>query len=124
MIDYLNVPEHLLYQPIEPYSFKVGDRVRVRLNGECVSPPNEEGLALGYPHRHFDGENGRLGTIDAIDSSEFEPNHWNHTHRYSVLFDEPLLLEFLRPRLPSTVEAVAGSATFAACELEPLDGEP
>lgn len=85
----------------EPVTFKVGDRVRVRLSGECTEAPALGCTAqrLGQP-LHEDDENHLTGTIiddDTViaqrlgrDSQvRIAINYYRSIgHTYNVLFDE------------------------------------
>lgn len=110
----------------EPHTFKVGDRVRVRLSGECRQSPAPGCLSdqRGVP-LHMDVDDGLTGVI-VSDETVFEHqdsfvatwmasaslNYYRSIgHPYNVLFDEPYV---------SGVDIAA----YAAIELEPLTEEP
>jgi hypothetical protein len=111
VIDYLNVPTEMLDQPIEPWTPKIGDRVRVVLNGECQfqAHPESHAAASGELRGHFDHEHGRTGTV-------VEPDHdaeffAAQDHHYLVMYDE---------EVPLPDGYVCTGDYYAACELEPL----
>lgn len=110
-IDYLHPPEHLLNAPIEPWDPKIGDRVRVRLNGECQvplwrwSPLGVQSMNETHDHR----EHGQIGTVN-------QHPDWARQavllgHPYAVWFDQPIRIN----------TGLLVGACYAACELEPLD---
>jgi hypothetical protein len=97
----------------EPVTFKVGDRVRVRLSGECQSEPhiNSGAHHWGNP-LHVDSEHRAIGTIELMDKGSAE-YYDSIGHPFTVRFDEPVRITWrpgqLRPR-----------GVFAAAELELL----
>lgn len=95
----------------EPVRFEVGDRVRVRLSGECKIAGEPGGPmatygVVGCP-LEFDGLSGVVADVTGWRGRE--PIQGHHIH---VLFDEAVLWQGHR---------VKGDI-FAACELIPLDG--
>ncbi len=94
-----------------PWQPKVGDRVRVRLSGECrieclpLSPQGMAGL-LGHPNT----VNGQVGTIIAGELAYYV----HRGHPYKVQFDDPF--QWNGRAWPST--------HLAAVELEPLEEQP
>lgn len=102
---------------IEPWTPKVGDRVRVALNGECQHLRERTSLKhgpIGILCGHQDGEHGRIGTV-CIDPLPANFDYGNH--RYLVMFDKPWEHDngFHRARMTG--------AHYAACELERLTDE-
>jgi hypothetical protein len=100
---------------VEAWTPKVGDRVRVRLNGECQVLMQQFDQDNGYkpipvdPGGHFTAEDGRTGRIVPIDPRihvEVEPE----AHPYVVKFDRPI---------PMGNGLYCFASPFAACELEP-----
>lgn len=105
MIDYLNVPEDMLDQPVEPWQPNFGDRVRVLPSiAECT-------LRTPHGESHFDVEVGRLGTVSLAGGSP-EADACGHT--FCVIWDD---------NIPDK-DAPNGhgwyGSMYAACELEPL----
>lgn len=71
-------PEHL--------RLRVGDRVRVRLSGECRLPPRYgDGGLLFDGQLHDQAEDGRVARIESID----EPGTAMDVHCYWVTFEVP-----------------------------------
>lgn len=113
MIDFDAIAD--LDAPIEPWQPKVGDRVRIRLGGECNIRPAHEGVTLsgrrvpdpGTPGHADPCRDGLLGTV-----IERPPGlggvDWRG-HTYAVRYDHALV----------GTDNVIGSF-YAACELEPL----
>ena len=100
MTDYLNVPEELLDQVVEPWHPQLGDRVRIVLNGECqkvYGPLSRYGMGgvIGHP----EAEDGLIGTVSPSNHPSIPG------HPYLVIFDYGPLT----------------AIHYAACELEPLD---
>ena len=103
-----------LDRPWEPWTPKVGDRVSVRLNGECkhkfaARSARSHQIFRGVPHaREHDGLTGTV--IE-------RPSHWPAvpmtSHRYYVRFDVPPVTSYWG--------GVTTMAPFAAIELEPLE---
>lgn len=94
----------------EPWTPKIGDRVRVRLSGEC-----QYSVRLGTSgpaiQGHSAGEDGVTGTV-----IEWPLAAWMRVgqgHDFAVEYDGPIESEGLTMR----------GAEYAACELEPLDGD-
>lgn len=111
----------------EPVTFKAGDRVRVRLSGECRVPiwPKSWGASNGeqWMHSSF-GEsyaNGLTGVVaDPFDQYPFIDEeliaeavayYVEHGHPYDVIFDEPIFFQNI----------VNHGGMFAAVELELLE---
>lgn len=71
----------------EPWQPKIGDRVRIRLNGECMKAHHDHCAAgkvearTGRPLGHPMFLNGREGTV-----SGFDPNNRQRGHPYIVHF--------------------------------------
>lgn len=99
-------------RPYEWRTFRVGDRVRVRLSGECpvVFKHSVDGngrvLTLNTPH--YPNEDGITGYIATV---PFNRIIQGGSHPYYVEFDKPIRADGYW---------LAGG-TFAATELEPLD---
>jgi hypothetical protein len=99
----------------EPWRPEVGQRVQIRLSGECQHEATsvhlvtgvEMGRAYGHP-ADLDGRTGQVGV--APTPSDLS---WSDGHVYAVYLDEPLLV--------ADGVRVVGLA-LAACELIPLDG--
>lgn len=106
-----------LDRPWEPTTFRVGDRVRVRLSAEC-----------DLKARHRDIETGELlGTVtdghvplaDGVTGHVIQPPARaveaiiGHPHHFVVRFDEPI----------SYRGRTYWAETYAAIELEPLPRE-
>ncbi len=112
-IDWDSLTPEQLNQPVEPWHPKPGDRVRVRVNGECThSGPVEamltgDFLAEGGPHEEI--EDGRPGVVVILPSTDAS----DVTHPYAVTYDEPFWSE--RDQL------LIRGAHYAAAELEPLE---
>ena len=95
--------------------FKVGDRVRVRLSGECQHIFSHSRLddSRSYeiePHGHWlDLEQGRVGVIaqDIRTHPDWRPTMQLHEHYWGVEFDDP--------------EWPLAGCAYAACELEHID---
>jgi hypothetical protein len=94
-------------------TFKVGDRVRTRLDGECqvLGEPNSP-LALAGAKGHVPDEDGRLGTVDLVHVSPVGALAFlaEQGHTVCVLFDEAVLVGGRWCR----------GGYFAPTELEPL----
>ena len=84
----------------EPWTPKIGQRVRVRLSGECQF----------WGHRHVFREDGAIATVERI-----VPLDRNHGHGYEVLFDKPW------PCDPNDSDTQLIGSPYAAIELEPVD---
>jgi hypothetical protein len=115
-MDYLNVPAELLDRPIEPWRPKVGDRVRVRLNGECrvtFTAYGANDLIPRYSRHdgHHIAEDGQHGTVQLWPS----PIASCASHPYFVRFDSPIPMDDSDGRLHGSI--------YAACELEALTDE-
>lgn len=87
-------------RPYWPGTFKVGDRVRVRLSGECPFMRGEGEIV------HAPEEDGVTGTVDRV-TCPFTPGH-----PIDVIFDTSYRLNG---------QTWVGGC-FAAAELEPLGG--
>ena len=113
----------------EPWKPELGDRVRVRLSGECQDTPSEFDYPtqspihvgwmqtlmrqVGWPDRgHPSAIEGTIGTVDQIthELEDLIPDWW-HGHWYSVWFDTPVVLG---------AGVVLSGIQLAAVELEPL----
>lgn len=116
-VDYLNPPDELLYQPIEPWTPRVGDRVRVVINPECRLRPHPESYepATAGLLGHYPFENGRVGTVvlpeNAVDGDA----------EYFAAQGHPYLVEY---DIPFVVADFTCTMDFyAACELELMISE-
>ncbi len=92
---------------VEPWTPKVGDRVRVRISGECNRPNHWDSWAndLGVKTGHLPICHGMTGIVFRIDARDDQ-------HSYAVEFFDPL---------PWTEPFAADR--FAAIELEPIGGD-
>lgn len=103
----------------EPVTFQVGDRVRVRLSGECLATahPRSEAALRGVTDIHFANENGRIGTItDPPTHRRIDPvmeHYVSQGHRYLVTYD----VEFRHPAM----WGARPDGMFAAAELELIE---
>ena len=100
-----------LDRPWEPWTPKVGDRVRIRLNGECAQNwPHDYAYGGNCPGvrriGHDEREHDRTGTIRITDMPV-------QSHPYLVKLDAPFIWECWR------MEHVS----CAAIELEPLEDD-
>src|SRR6266487_7134336 len=105
----------------EPWKPKLGDRVQVRLSGECQDRPREfehahEGSplsswyrdamrAIAYPDSgHPAAIDGVVGTVDLIshDMEDLDPDWW-HGHWYGVWFDNPVRMTEVQDDQPVIV---------------------
>lgn len=100
----------------EPWQPQVGDRVRVMLSPECRAVfrsrwADSRQLMNAPSLTHIAGEDGRVGTVIDIEHADEDiaPGHI-------------YLTQFDRPVFSSAVGLFAEASTFAAVELEPLDG--
>lgn len=89
---------------------RIGERVRVRLSGECRHQWGE-----GYcdPDGHFDFEDGLTGTVISPDGRPHHAGHpiwvgWDTAHRVSLPQGNLLLM----------------GCPYALAELEPVDATP
>ena len=98
-----------LDRPWEPWTFKVGDRVRVRLSGECRWARFSKALGDG----HLPVEDGLEGEI--VDWPEGWPRGGGHD--LAVWFDSPPLLVDPDTGVPGYLTR----ASYAAIELELLE---
>lgn len=98
----------------EPWQPKVGDRVRVRLSGECQAVCIYYRRAGAPLHKNI--PDGRIGTVveghPMIDANDARL-HARDGHTYPVEFDDAVLAPY---------GFIVGSH-FAATELEPLDDD-
>ena len=104
----------------EPWVPAVGDRVQVRLNGECrllfgCALNHNDGPLVslnGGPRiGHDDIEHGAIGTVLRILGTYFQGRATRideHGHRFCVVFDAP--------------RGPWWGSTYAAVELEPIEG--
>lgn len=111
MIDFDRVD---LDAPVEFWTPKIGDRVRVRLSAECqraVEPGSPGAISGQGSHApQFDGLTGRIispGIYAAVIAAVI-----NRDHAYLVEFDQPITIDGYR-------HLVHGDA-YAAAELELL----
>jgi len=101
----VDTPEQTAYWQRE---FKVGDRVRVRLSGECQMPTDAFGKLIGVGHPHISGE--CIGTVIPcpwLAQGCAHAEKWGHP--YAVEFDGGIEVD----------GQVWRGSHFAACELEP-----
>lgn len=115
MSDLLSITDPAeLAKPWAPWTPQVGDRVRVRLSGECqiVYPKAEQlsGEILEHGLGHSDAENGAVGVVLA-------PRHElnSATHTIHVGFHE---------WVPAADGVPMHASYYAAAELEPLEPQP
>jgi len=91
----------------EPVVLEEGQRVRIRLSGECNGP------RVCHPPK----QDGMTGEVTLVPDGRFSPQFWKETqangHRYVVLFDEP----YYEPLLHSSCYA----GLYAGSELIPLE---
>lgn len=110
------------WRGIPEWTPKVGDRVRVRLSGECrqvfsSALDYNDGPVVGLlpttPTRHVDEEHGLTGIVDVVLVANTlfrgKPIPSDITHCFCVVFDEPLDGRWKM-----------WGGTYAACELELL----
>lgn len=107
-------------RPIEPHTFHIGQRVRVRL-GECPARgrPGSCAQRLGYWY-HLPNEDGLVGVVQAIDESaaaDVAPHH-----KYGVFFGFPLIRAGSCPKLRAgdVAQCRCLGNYYAAMELEPV----
>lgn len=108
----------------QPWTPRVGQRVRVRLSGECAARQHHHDtdarrVTLG-PGGHYATEEGREGVIVACTRqlcAEWRRDHWGHG--VHVIYDEPFEIE-----LADGSAAKAIGQAYAAIELEPLEEVP
>lgn len=105
-LDFLHVPPELLDRPFEPWLPRIGDRVRVVLNGECQVPAPPHLRHRGHVG-HYDGEQGLIGVVVGLETAviDLESATWAMAHGH------PIAVKF-GPRF---------GGWYAACELEPLE---
>lgn len=114
MIDFGAVDLDAAYEPWKP---RVGQRVRIRLSGECRAELPVECTArfAGGNLAHHPGQDGVVGTVSRP-SYRIPRENLDYArridHPYCVNYDAPL--EYLG--------RMWGGGNFASCELEPLDG--
>jgi hypothetical protein len=108
----------------EPWTPKVGDRVRVHLSGEC----------LGY---HASEQDGVLGTVDdIIDFADIEADNATAPtpedvitrediagHIYSIVYDAPISIRLSKWEVALGFSPYEEDDLFAAAELEPIKDE-
>lgn len=99
---------------------KVGDRVRVRLSGECLATAEPDSVAtrMGEPRWHRDApSDGFTGEVVEIDSVPFLAMQG---HRYHVMWDRCYWWKG-----PGSIleECTVTGDEYAAIELDPLDWE-
>ena len=99
------------YEVWEPWLPKVGDRVQVRLRGEC---PHTLDLKWGHTGCHMPCANGATGVVGGIG----QRSDATRGHRYTVYFNEPVRCHNDHPDLRHNCYAMEGH--YAAIELEPL----
>jgi len=98
-------------QPWEPFSFKIGDRVRIRLSAECAVQFWGPRGVRGHP----DGIDGAAGVVTKMGPSNLAP--WSDTHPICVTFDEPRMVQIRDGGPPKMAEG----NYFAAIELEKIE---
>ena len=98
--------------PWQPWTPQVGDRVRVRLSGECrrENDPNSPLSGAGVLEGHTLLRHGMTGTVDRLCRHS---DCVRYGHVYTVILDEPIRLGDDEYR----------ADCFAAAELEPLEPE-
>lgn len=102
-----------LDRPYEPWRPRIGQRVRVRLSGECQ---------FVYPSgtKHFAVSDAAIGTIlNGLPFANCDHSDHQTAHRYCVVFEPPVLVEQI-----GTYRHWLHSQCFAAIELEPLEEVP
>jgi hypothetical protein len=99
----------------EPWQPKIGDRVRVRLNGECrfeTFGMNRHGILSERKPSHREWEDGKTGTVVLCrwiaEDGYCLSDRWGHG--IVIEYDT----EVNRP------DIFAKAGHYAACELEPL----
>lgn len=99
----------------EPITFRVGDRVRVRVNPECRIEGNPGSVVHRMGRRgHLPGENGLTGTV--IEVGDKHGRLSQQGHPYEVHFDRGVL---------DLGDGVRGCCVnYAAIELVPLAPPP
>lgn len=93
----------------EPWQPAIGDRVRVRISGECPSCRENQADKDTTVHL-LESRDGKIGTVDHTGCDVGMPGH-----SYSVLWDKPIPCEIA---LVGFTHARGGY--FAAMELELL----
>lgn len=102
----------------EPWAPAVGQRVRVRLSGECQAPVQPDTnfyrvITKGH-HELIDGVTGEVCVHPDLNGSG--DLYAEHGHFYDVRFDHGI-------KIPGTPFVMVGD-TFAAIELEPAEPLP
>jgi hypothetical protein len=93
----------------EPWVPAVGQRVRVRLSGECRTPPHPESAAARVGNvGHAPWTDGITGVVMSDDNP-----YMGEGHRFLVAWDESYWY----------AQQWCTSAAYAAVELVPLDDE-
>ena len=100
MID--SMPENL-DAPWEPRTFKVGDRVRIRLSGECRGRFRR--IATGEKIQHRRCSDGCVGRVVDVQR--------HHDHPYKIRIDPPIY--------DPDRGTYYNGGPFAAIELEPME---
>lgn len=99
----------------EPWHPEVGQRVRIRLNGECDIPTwwVKGEKVVDFGNGHLDIENNCVGTIIECPFTERDGycRHVEVGHPYAVVIDGGISQSGVRIR----------GAHYAALELEPVD---
>ena len=105
-----------LDRPWEPWAPRIGDRVRVRLNGECREVFKSRNKRTGdviHDLPHAQEHNGLTGTV--IERPSHLPARKNGAHCFFVLLDDP--------PTSSPWGGTTTMAPFAAIELELLEDD-
>lgn len=101
----------------EPWSPKVGDRVRVRISAECVpAMPLDSVFARAGCVHHHRAEDGAIGTVDRVDSVS-RSGHRVPGHPYHVAFDPGSMF----PVQTRSARYLIEGMVYAAIELEKID---
>lgn len=107
--------EQRFYEPWQP---QIGQRVRVRLSGECQWKYPEIGLTGGFGHApEMDGRTGVIRKHPCPDMERVAHDAQVDGHGYNVQFDGELITYEL------AIEHVWLSQCFAAIELEPVSDD-
>jgi hypothetical protein len=102
----------------QPWQWKVGDRVRVRLSGECQLEYHDLSPAkriAGICNGHLSAEDGLTGTVvEYGNSPDIHAFAVKQGHPYSVQWDRNI----------RTGRFHWGGSNYAAAELEPNHDQP
>lgn len=102
-------------QSWEPWTPQLGQRVRVRLSGECREhfTAYQDDTPYFRPVPHYAEEDGRVGAVTEVRQDE-------QGHRFYVDFEEPFRLRRRYELFRGWVSPRLMGACYAAIELEPL----